>query len=106
MSAKWNRENLWQVLEVNNDQLGKALLALYQRQTDAEKETHNTNEANGIGFNGVDAPFLSSCAEGVKKYGRLTDKQATSVRKALKKYIGQLVDIANEREAYKEVAQV
>lgn len=103
---KWNRENLWAVIQVSDDQLAKALLALYQRQTMSEQASNQTSEANGVGFNGVDAPFLSSCAEGVKKFGGLTHKQVPHVRRMLKKYVGQLVDIANEREAHKEVARL
>lgn len=103
MNNKWNRENLWEILSTNNDQLAKALVALYQRQTTQEQHSKQTADHNGIGFNGVDAPFLSSCAEGVKKHGKLTQNQATHVRKALKKYLGQLVAIANERHTYEEV---
>ena len=106
MSAKWNRENLWEILSTNNEQLAKALLALYQRQTLAEQHSKQTSDHNGIRFNGVDAPFLSSCAEGVKKHGKLTQNQANHVRKALKKYLGQLVAIANERHAHKEVTSI
>lgn len=102
----WTRESLWQVLETNNDQLGRAIVALYNRQTEQEQDSTQTVEANGIGFNAVDAPFLTSIARGYKQYGRLTDKQAAATRKAIKKYIGQLVTIANEREAYKGVTNV
>ena len=85
-----------------------------EKEQDKEQEDKNMEENrageradhNGIGFNGVDAPFLSSCAEGVKKHGKLTQNQATHVRKALKKYLGQLVEIANERHAYKEVTSI
>ena len=91
----WTKETLWAVLEVNDDQLAKALVALYNRQTEDEKETKETTEQNGIGFNGVDSTFLSSVAENYKKYGRLTENQTKAVRKALKKYCRQLVDIAN-----------
>lgn len=95
---KWNRENLWAILSTNDEQLAKALVALYDRQTEEEQASNQTTSANGIGFNGVDAPFLSSCAEGVKKYGRLTPKQVASVRRTIKKYVGQLVDIANAKQ--------
>lgn len=94
---KWTKETLWAILEVNDDQLAKALVALYNRQTEDEQETRETTEQNGVGFNGVDGKFLSGVAEGFKKYGRLTDGQKKAVRKSLKKYCGQLVDIANSR---------
>ena len=93
----WTKETLWAILEVNDNQLAKALVALYNRQTEDEQETKETRERNGVGFNGVDGQFLSSIAEGFKKYGRLTDRQVVAVRKSLKKYCGQLVDIANSK---------
>lgn len=97
----WTKEKLWAVLEVNDDQLAKALVALYNRQTEDEKETKETTEQNGIGFNGVDSTFLSSVAESFKKYGKLTSAQTNALRKALKKYRGQLVEIANAK--YSEI---
>lgn len=102
----WNKEDVWTVIRTNDDQLGRALVALYNRQTEDEKETSNTNERNGAGFNGVDAPFLSSLAEQYLRRGYLTEKQVNAARKTIKKYIGQLTDIANEREVRKEVARL
>lgn len=97
----WNKEDIWTILRTNDDQLGRALVALYNRQTEDEQQTSNTSERNGQGFNGVDAPFLSSLAEQYIRKGRLTEKQADAARKAIKKYIGQLTEIANERAAEK-----
>lgn len=98
---KWTRDDVWTILRTNDDQVGRAVVALYQRQTEDEQQTSNTNERNGAGFNGVDAPFLSSIAEQYLRKGYLTAKQADATRKTIKKYIGQLTEIANQREAAK-----
>lgn len=103
---KWNAENVWLILRTNDDQLGRALVALYARQTEDEQEAKVTGHSNGLGFNSVDAPFLSSVAESFNKYGRLTEKQADAVRKCIKKYLRQLVDIANQKVGEKNAEQV
>jgi hypothetical protein len=94
----WSKEEIKHHINTNDTQLERALLLLYNRQTEDERTQQTTSHHNGIGFNGVDAPFLSSCAEGLKKHGRLTPKQIAPVRKAMQKYIGQLTEIANEKE--------
>ena len=72
----------------------RMLQAMYNRQTQFEQEIKGTVIENGIGFNGVDANFLSSVAENSKQYGNLTGKQCDKVAAKLIKYAGQLQDIA------------
>lgn len=93
---KWTKEQIKQVLDQNDDQVARALVRLYARQTADERTTKTTNETNGQGFNGVDAPFLSSLAEQYIRKGYLTERQTQTARKSIQKYIGQLTAIANE----------
>jgi hypothetical protein len=72
----------------------RGLIFLYDRQTANEKAAGHTNVDNGIGFSGVDCVFLSSVAVKAKQYKSLTDKQAFSVAKCLKRYSGQLQELA------------
>jgi hypothetical protein len=78
------------------------LLALYDCQTADEQDAAETHESNGVGFNSTDANFLSSLAEQVRShrsgYSRypsaLSANQERALRKALRKYSGQLARIA------------
>jgi len=77
--------------------LYRGILAIYERQTDHEKNNMTTVEDNGIGFNGVDAFLLSKYAEDLSKRGRLTENQKKWARKKMPKYAGQLLKIAKEK---------
>lgn len=74
----------------------RMLQAMYKRQTAMEQSISTTVAQNGVGFNAYDAPFLSSVATNSLRYKNLTEKQSVKVAKALKKYIRQLTEIANE----------
>lgn len=50
----------------------RMLQFLYSCQTASEQAGENTEDSNGVGFTGYDAPFLSSVAAGSQRYGSLT----------------------------------
>jgi hypothetical protein len=98
MEKKWNKEAIIELIDKNDKAVERALIVIYDRQTEEEKEIEQTKDHNGIGFNSIDAEFLTSCAEGLKKYGKLTIKQIAVVRKRIRKYWKQLLFIANGEE--------
>ena len=92
---KWTKEGIRGMLNSNDRWLQRGLLAIYKLQT-ADERTHRfTKHTNGIGFNKRDAKFLSSLAESLREYGRLTPRQTKACRKVMAKYAGQLAKIAN-----------
>lgn len=95
MSKVWTREEIKDVLSRHDDQVGKALVKLYEMQTPDEQTDHTTRCKNGAGFNGVDAQILSSFAEFYMARHYLSPKQLVIARKKIMKYVGQLTDIAN-----------
>ena len=105
---RWSGPEVLDKLNTSNVFLERALLALYDRQTDDEQRTSETREHNGVGFNGVDAPILSSMAQWAQRRAlalgrfpacaegeRLTERQRVIVRRKLRKYVRQLVAHAN-----------
>lgn len=94
-------------LMTNNDYLEKAILKLYKYQTEHEQQTKDTTVLNGVGFNTIDANFLSSLAELIldRKHApvaekdkyvvrrHLSYKQRLLARKKVTKYAGQLVNM-------------
>ena len=98
-SGKWNKEQMAELMAKHDSVLYGALLSLYDCQTADEKADGQTQYTNGVGFNGADASFLSSVAESLKRYGSLTDKQKSVVRKKLNKYMGQITRLANYKYA-------
>ena len=71
------------------------MIQLYNCQTIEEQSSGTTKEYNNAGFNGVDAPIMSSFAQFYKKTGFLTDKQKVIARKKMIKYNKQLTRLAN-----------
>ena len=100
----WTRDEIETNLRNYDKWVVKAIIAIYNHQTEYEKRAKGTNRFNGVGFNKADAGFLSDLAESaktsMKKYGRktenaLTEAQLEAGRDAIMKYAGQLTDIAN-----------
>ena len=78
--------------------LERGILATYRYQTVEEQDTKQTKESNKVGFNGADAPFLSSLAEWLQSGRHLTEKQMYVARRKMFKYAGQLERIANTKQ--------
>lgn len=100
MSAGWTVPQIRELLESRADAVEQAIVRLYEFQTAGERAMHATVDANGVGFNMVDADFLSSLAEWIRysdrpRGRRLTPRQLHYGRKRVMKYAGQLASIAN-----------
>lgn len=91
----WTAEEIKELVQTNDKVLYGALKKLYACQTADEQTTKTTNHQNGMGFNGVDAPILSSFCEFLIRTGFLTPKQKVIARKKLVKYNAQLTRLAN-----------
>lgn len=77
----------------------RAMMAVYERQTETEKVARQTEEHNGVGFSGVDAEIMSSFAEQFKARKSLSAKQFALAQKKMQRYTRQLVEIAEQKEA-------
>lgn len=91
------KDTILALLDRSDLAVGRALLALFNRQTAEEQGTGATVEQNGQGFNGVDASFGSSLAVQFRDKGSLSPRQIACGRKMLRKYAGQLAEIANAK---------
>lgn len=82
--------------------VGHALVVLYKRQTIDEQRRQTTDEANGCGFNGIDAQFGTECAERYINH-RLSRRQAEVWIKGNRifKYHAQLNEAAIAKKASK-----
>ena len=91
----WTEDEIRNLIQTNDKVLYGALKKIYAEQTADEQADGETNHRNGVGFNGVDAPILSSFAEFLNRAGFLTPKQRAIARKKLAKYNKQLTKLAN-----------
>jgi phosphoribulokinase len=91
----WTTEEIKALLAESDKAVARAILAIYNRQTEDEKIVKETSASNGVGYNGVDANFMSSLAQFYQAKGFLSAGQLKYGRKAIMKYAGQLTEIAN-----------
>ena len=107
---EWTRSEIEENIEKFDKWAVKAIIAIYNLQTESEKRSRSANRLNGVGFSKADADFLSSLAQSaltsINEYGSpvanaLTDSQLKHGREAITKYSAQLALIANgELEKY------
>jgi hypothetical protein len=83
-----------EMVAVREEAQNRALIAIYNGQTQQEKVNQTTVEDNGIGFSGVDAEILTSFAEQFLRRQFLSPKQRAILAKKMPKYAGQLWQIA------------
>lgn len=96
MDKKWTKDEIAHKLATDDRWLIRGMIAIWERQTEDEQSTESTEEQNGVGFNGLDAPILSSMVAQIQRpHGRLSVRQMEVIRKMMKKYAGQLTKIAN-----------
>lgn len=93
----YTKEVIKENLSSNPKWIERALVVLYNRQTEDEKITKETYYENGIGFNGSDSRYLSYCASWVLKGNRLNEKHLEKCGKKLPKYWKQIKDIIENK---------
>lgn len=88
----WTPDKIKELLEKSDKAVCRAILVIYDYQTEDEQAQGTTKYWNHVGFGGADVELLSSYAKGIKKYGGLTEKQMPYARKKIKKYSKQIIE--------------
>src|ERR1035437_5082843 len=103
-----NDEELMMAVEksiaTNPKAVEKAILAIYNRQTQDEKQERTTKYSNGIGFSGADVSLGGYLAGWLLSGKHLSGKFLSKGRLLAYKYRGQLFDIAKDKQALALVA--
>lgn len=92
-------------LSTNEVWAKRALLCLYRRQTPDEREAASTKYDNNVGFNGVDAEFLTSLSKQIEEKGFLTGKQLSALFKAIPKYWEQIFSLSDKEKLEKMIRE-
>ena len=95
----YTKNEIKQLLITSDKAVVRGLVAIFQLQTQNEQYSDSTSELNGVGFNGLDAKFGCSLAKQILSQRSLSLKQIEAGRKLILKYAGQLMRIANSRQA-------
>jgi len=83
----------------------KALLKIFDFQTQHEKESERTHDYNSVGFTGVDGEILTSFAKQLIYKKFLSPKQMAIVYKKMPKYWMQVIKISDEEKLKEMVAK-
>jgi hypothetical protein len=96
-----------ELLATNDRAVCRAVVAIYKRQTAAEKGAKHTLKANGVGFNSADSRFLSLEASKLLVGGYMPNQaHVDAMRNCIMKYSGQLLEIAAAHEAERNLQQL
>ena len=98
----WTKEQMLDLIKNNNQAVLRAIIVLYDRQTPEEKAKGEAIEDNFIGFSGYDSKYLGDLAKQLLKEKRIKRDDFWRARYRLRKYAGQLAEIANEKEVENE----
>lgn len=102
----WSKESIQKLLETNDESVIKAMLRIYDRQTQDEQVAQDTQDWNSVGFTGVDAEIMSSFTEYYNKWGKLSPKQMMLAKKKMKKYWKQLLDVIRTENPHTQPERV
>lgn len=86
---------LKKMLATNPKWAMKALVTIYNYQTEDEKQSEGTYYHNNIGFSECDAHIMTSLAEQYLKYRRLSEEQMKFVYKYIPRYWRQILEITD-----------
>lgn len=96
MAKEFTKEYIRKMLSEDIVWLERGVLAIHSRQTEDEREAHDTHHRNGFGFNSADAKYLSYVADYLLSGNHLSGSNVAKTRSRMLKYSGQLARIANE----------
>lgn len=94
----WTAERIVHLLNTNDKAVERAVVAIYERQTQDEKAASVTCHDNSVGFSGCDAIRGSYWARLIKRGYHLYPDKLAKARRMVVKYRRQLVEIANAKE--------
>lgn len=94
---EWTPEEIRELLITNDKAVIKALITIYKKQSIEEQKYMVSTVENGVGFNRIDAPYLTFMATKAKINGGLKTGDVKVIRPIIMKYSRQLSKIANEK---------
>lgn len=91
----WTRTEIETLINTSDRAVGRAMVAIWRRQTQDEQATETTRHHNGIGFSGWTARSGSYYAGWVLSGRQLTGRHLDRARRIALHHAAQLTRIAN-----------
>lgn len=89
-------------LETDQVWLERAIVAIFERQTVHEQNIEHTIELNHRGYNHADSKRMSYYSKWIKSGKHLTGFHINIAQKRIKKYVNQLILIAQQNNKIKD----
>lgn len=102
-SQKQWKAYLKDLLKTNDKALLRAIVLIYNNQTDEEKNKGESIENNRIGFSKIDAKEMGDIARKIKAGKALTKGELAKSRNKMQKYWRQLMIISKEQAEAKKL---
>lgn len=93
------------LIRSNPEAVGRAMVAIYRRQTADEQRTSTTVHSNGRGFSAADAVKGTYYAKWVLSGRQLTGQYLAHAQEMARKYLRQLVEVSEEKRTKWEMSQ-
>lgn len=93
----WTKEQIVNLLNTNDRAVERALVAIFNRQTQHEQSSETTDLNNGVGFGAFDAKTGTYLAKWIISGRHLSGEYVAKGRKIALKYTKQLIEIAEEK---------
>lgn len=90
----WTKESIINLIDTNDRAVERAIIAIYDRQTQDEKATSDTHHTNHRGFRSNHASKGSYYARWILSGRHLTGHHLENARKIARHYHRQLLEIA------------
>lgn len=87
------------LLKENDEAVKQALVRLYNCQEQDEMRDKKSVHENGVGFNKVDAYYLSKSAEKILRGKQLSESELNACRWSIMKYWQQLTEMSKKKLA-------
>jgi hypothetical protein len=92
-----NKNSIANILRTRDEAVDRAMVVLYQRQTQDERIASDTRHSNQRGFSAAHAKLGSYYARWVLKGRRLTGRHLVRAREIALHYTGQLLEAAQQK---------
>jgi len=94
MCDEWTPEEIRALLDRSLEAVERAVVAIYRRQTEDEKEAYETKHQNRVGFAACHAGLGTYYAKWILSGKHLTGSHVERARRMVRHYAGQLHQIA------------
>lgn len=105
ITKKAIRDFLKSKLSTDKDWAIRAMIRIYDYQTDVEKNYQDTIDRNYVGFSGADGSIMMSVCEFYKKYNYVSPKQLALIFKKMPKYWHQIYTISDQNKLLSLIQQ-